>query len=272
MIWKKAVLVLTFIFALILGIVSVYPSGVAELQEPANLRLSASAKVPFKHSFPLKGLAVSGTWEGSGRALVWVVGEGKRYLVLDTDSIPDVLEFSFFGSRFENACVDSCSMPALKAETLMVYVSGPGFLTIDSYNMAVPLDATGLALCPNCQRINQTPAPDHFLLSLVLLLVIAVAGSHVLGHYVESVKKKRVLLLIFLSGFLLLGGVFGLALAAPNSNVVLFAKQTASIISAVFMIVLFGIIGVEILAHKQDLSKTDVWKDLEEAEEKWETK
>lgn len=268
---KKIALVLTVVIAVIFCLVSVQPANVAEFRESANLRIGASAKIPFNHSFALKGLALSGTWEGSGRAQVWLVGGDKKYLVLDTNHIPEVIEFASFGTPFEAACIQSCSIPPLNAEYLLVMLSSPGFLTINSYHMAVPLEPTGLSACPDCQKIYQASTPSHFPLLLVLLLVISVFGSHVFGHYCESPNRKKVSLMVFFSSFLVLGGLFGLSVVAPTGSAVMLVKNTASIVSALCIIALFVLAAAEYIGFKQQSPpKPDVWKDLEEAEEKWE--
>ncbi len=271
MTWKKIVLVLTVVIAVIFGLVSVHPANVTELHESANVHLSASAKIPFKHSFALKGLALSGSWEGSGRAQVWVVGEDKRYLVLDTSHIPEVIEFASFGTPFESACLQSCSIPPLNAEYLLVMLSSPGFLTIDSYHIAVPLEPTGLSACPDCKKIYQASTPSHFPLLLVLLLVISVFGSHVFGHYCESSNRKRISLIVFFGSFLVLGGLFGLSIVDPTGSVVMMVKNTASVAAALCVVALFVLAAAEYVGFRQHSPpKADVWKELEEAEEKWE--
>ncbi|MBW2969661.1 hypothetical protein KY319_00905 [Candidatus Woesearchaeota archaeon] len=270
--WKKVVLALTVIIALIFVIISVRPTNFIELHEKADVRVSSTAKIPYSPPYAVKGFSITGSWEGSGSALVYIVGEGQRYLVLDTLVMPAVLEFSGFGTPFESVCMESCSVPPFKPEYVIVYLSGPGFLTINSYNVAVPLDASGLVSCENCKKISQTPSPNHFPILLVLVLVVAILGSHVLGHYCQGAVRKRITLMIFLGSFLVLGSAFGLALAAPTANVIVVAKQSASIFSALCILALFGVISFEIFSHKESFSKPDVWKELEEAEERWEAK
>ncbi len=271
MTWKKAVLLLTVVIAVILSIVSVRPSNLAELRESVDLQFASSAKLQFERSFPLRGLALSGSWEGPGSAQVWLVGEGKKYLILDTRSVPEVLEFSSFGTRFESSCYESCEIPSLNSEFLVVVLSGPGVLNIDSLHFAVPLDPTGLASCPQCKKIQQSDTPDHSLLTLVLMLVIAVIGAHSLGHYCKNPATKKVLVLIFLGAFIALGGVFGTAVATPTGAVAVVAKQAASVVAALAVIILFMITAAEAVRHKPvDPPKQDVWKELEEVEEKWE--
>lgn len=267
MTWKKVILVLSVVIALILTLIAVRPSEVAELREHTDVRLSHSAKIPFQHSFALKGLALSGSWEGSGSAEVWLVGGEKRYLVLDTRSVPSVLEFSSFGTRFDSACTETCSIPPLQADYLLVILSGPGFLTIDSYHMSIPLEPTGFLSYP--RTVFDLPMPNHALFLISLLLFIAVVGSHTLGHYCQNPMTKRIVMMIFLGAFIALGSVFGVTLATPTTAFAVVTKQVVSVFAAFVLIALFVLAAYEIIMHKPSSPKQDVWKDLEEAEEKW---
>ncbi len=266
MIWKKVVLVLTFVLAIILVIITVNPASVpvTELRESVNLRLSSSAEIPFSKPFALNGLALSGAWEGSGFAEVWLVGEGRKYLVLDTGNLPKVLEFADFGTRFEAACVDSCDFPPLKPEGLFVLVSGPGLLSIDEFHLAVPISPSGLALCPNCKRIKASGTPNHLMLLIVLLSVIAVVGSHSLGHFCKNLLVKRILILLFLGGFVILGSMFGVSMAAPSAAIAVSTQKVASVFAAFGVVTLFFIGAVEMLAYHKQNPNPDVQKKFEE--------
>ncbi len=263
--WKKAVLLLTAVLAIILGIISVRPSQVpvAEFRESADLRLASSAEIPFHRSIFLSGFALSGSWEGPGYAQVWLLGEDKKYLVMDTRDLPEVLELSAFGTSFDSACIETCSIPPLQPKSLFAIVSGPGVLSIDSYHFTVPLSPSGLALCPNCKKVQQSQTPNHILLLAVLLLVIAVVGSHSLSHCCRNVLSKRFLVVLFLAGFVALGGLFGVSVAAPSAAVVITAQKTISVFAALALLVLFLIGAVEMLvSHK----KSDLAEDEEECE------
>ncbi|VVB81703.1 Uncharacterised protein [uncultured archaeon] len=268
MTWKKAVLVLSVVIALILTLIAVHPADVSELREHTDVRLSQSAKIPFHHAFSLTGFALSGSWEGSGSAKVWLVGGEKRYLVLDTKAVTSTLEFSSFGTRFESACDETCSIPPLQAEYLLIVLSGPGFLTIDSYHMAIPLEPTGFLSYP--KTVFDLPTPNHALFLLALLLLISVIGSHALGHYCRNLVTKRIVLMVFLGAFIALGSVFGVTLLTPTSAFSIVTKQVVSVFAAFVLVVLVVLTAFEILVHRQPGPKQDVWKDLEDAEEKWE--
>lgn len=278
MIWKKIVLALTIVIAVVLGVMSVRPASVpvSEFNEVANVHLAESSNIPFSRPFSISGLAVSGSWEGPGFAELWFVGENdERYLVLDTRKLLSSLEFSSFGTRFESVCFETCNFAPVKPKNLFAIVSGPGFLSVDSYHFAVPFNPSGLAVCPNCKTARQLQLPDHSSLVLILMLVLAVIGSHALSHICKDSKTKRVLSILFISGFVALGGVFGVSVAAPTSAFAVVTKQAASIFSALGVIVLFVIAGIEMLVSHQDKPETvkpTVWKELEEAEESWTTK
>ncbi len=273
--WKKAVLVLTIVIAVILGIMTVRPSGVqvSEFREKAHVRLSGSDQIPFYHPFLMKGLSLSGSWEGPGFAQVLLLAENEqKFLVMDTRTLPEVLEFSAFGTQFEGQCLETCSMTPVLPERLVVLISGPGFLSIDEYHFVVPLGPSGLAPCPNC-RVVQVDSSNHFTLLMILLLVISVVGAHALGHIAQNPRAKKILIMIFIGGFVALTSVFGVSVAAPTAAVAVVTKQAASILAALAVIVMFAIFGAEMLASKKsDGQRSDVWKELEEVEEEWEKK
>ncbi len=276
MMWKKVVLAATVLIAVIFTIISVNPSGVQviEFSEKASIRTTETMTVPFLKDISLTGFSVSGSWEGSGYAEVWLVGEGRKYLVMDTLDLPKTIELSSFGTSFENVCIDSCKMPVLKPETLVLVVSGPGVLSIDSLHFVAPATATGLSLCPNCKRVTQSENPDHSLLAVVFLLVLAVFGSHLVGHICTGDRTKRILMGAFLVGFISLGILFGVSVAAPTTAIAVTTKKAASVFAAFGMLLLVAAIAVEVLVKNKEevISKPDVWKDLEAAEEEWEKK
>jgi len=268
MMWKKVVLVATVVIAAILVVITVRPTNipVSEFREEAHVRLAGSSEIPFFHSFELTGLALSGTWEGPGFAQVLLVGGDKKLIVLDTRSLPEVLEFSGFGSRFDAACLQTCSIPPLQPEHLYVFISGPGFLTIDTYHFAVPLGPSGLATCPNCKKISAPSTPNHTTLLMILLLVISIIGAHSLSHVCKNPQTKRILIVIFLAAFIALGGVFGVSVAAPTAAIAVATKKAASVLAAFGVIVLFVIFGIEMLASKHEQPAD--WKEDEECQKK----
>ena len=276
MMWKKAVLVLTVAIAVILGVMNVYPSSVqvSEFSEKAHVRLSGSDQIPFYHPFLMKGLSLSGSWEGPGFAQVWLLAENnQKFLVMDTRTLPEVLEFSAFGTQFEGQCLETCNMAPVLPEKLVAFISGPGFLSIDEYHFVVPLGPSGLVACPTCKKVVQVDTPNHSSLLMILLLVISVVGAHALGHMTQNPRTKRVLIIIFIGAFVALTGVFGVSVAAPTAAVAVATKKAASVLAALALIVLFAIFGAEMFASKKpDSPRPDVWKELEEVEEEWEKK
>lgn len=273
MMWKKAVIGATIVIAVILSIIAVNPSQVqrTEFSEEAHYRLSETKEISFLKSFALNGFGVSGSWEGPGYAQVWLVTKGpERWLVFDTRAMLETVELSAFGAGFDGVCVDSCDMPGVLPEQLFFYISGPGMLSIDSFHYAVPLNPSGLAI----KTIQQADAPDHSMLVLILLLVLAVIGSHTVGHFCGNPVTKKVLILVFLGAFLVLGGVFGVSVAAPTAAIAVTAKKAASVCAAVSFLILFTLIGVEMLQAEKESSQRSpsVWNDLEDAEEEWQKK
>ena len=272
--WKKVILLLTIVIAVILGIMNVYPSkvGVSEFSEKAQVRLSASDQVPFYRPFMIKGLALSGSWEGPGFAQVWLISGEKKFLVMDTRNLPEVLELADFGSKFEKVCMQTCNIEPVTPEKLFVLISGPGFLTIDQYHFAIPLSPSGLASCPNCKKVPALDTPNHATLLMILLLVIAVIGAHALDHMTQNPRAKKLLIVLFVVSFITLTSVFGVSVAAPTAPFAVATKKAASFLAAIGVIVLFAILAVEMRAPKPAAPKPNVWKDLEEAEEEWKKK
>jgi len=263
MIWKKAVIIATIGIAIILASSALWPAPGEEIRQDTHLQLSAPSEIPFLDSFAVNGLAISGEWRGSGFAQVWLVGEGREYLVLDTRNSPSAY-------RFERACIDTCSIPSLQPESVLVAVTG-GTLSIDTYHYDVPEAPAGLAVCKNCKRIRQARIPDHSLLLIVLTLVIAVIGAHSLSHCCQNPRRKKMLIVVFIGGFVALTAVFGASLAAPTAAFAVTTKKSASVFAAFALISLFAIIMMELrISHKKyEPPQSDVWKEIEEAEESW---
>ncbi len=273
MMWKKAVIVATIVIAIVLGIISVKPASTQanDLIEETHYRITTTKELPFLKPFSLNGFGISGAWEGPGYAKVWLVTDDeRRYLVFDTHVLPGTLEFSGFGEPFEGVCIDTCILPDIMPRRLYVLISGPGILSIDALHFAVPLNPSGLAI----QKIKQSDAPDHSMFVLVMLLAVAVIGSHTCGHFCNNPVTKKVLVIVFLGAFLVLGGVFGIAVAAPTTAIAVTAKKAASICAAAAFLILFILLAVEMMQVNKDpvqLSPS-VWSELEEAEETWERK
>jgi len=89
MMWKKAVLILTVIIGTIMLVGSVSPLHVpvGDFSEPAEVFVTSSTFLPL--SYPaITSFSLTGDWTGAGGAQVWLVGEGREYLVLDTSLYP----------------------------------------------------------------------------------------------------------------------------------------------------------------------------------------
>ncbi len=120
-------------------------------------------------------------------------------------------------------------------------------------------EPSGLAV----KKVQQSKTPDHSILLIVLSLAIAVVGAHSLGHICRRPLTKRIVILVFLGGFVLLGGMFGMAVTSPTSAFAYAAEKTASVLSALGLVALFSILGAEFIfshRHSENL----------EVEEKWE--
>jgi len=248
--WKKAVILVAIAITVIMGIMTVRPAQIiTEFRESTDIRLAESSEIPFIKDFSIKGLAISGSWEGSGYAEVWMIANDKKYLVMDTRKLPKVLEFST-GTRFEAACIDTCVLPPMRPERLYAMISGPGFLIIDQYHFAVQLSPSGMAACKNCRQVKQPRTLDHSMLLLTVLLLVAVVGSHSLGHRCRKKYTKHLLIIIFIGMFITLAAVFGVSLTSPTSALIVTAKRAASISAAIGFLTLFSLISVE-MAHKE---------------------
>ncbi len=267
MMWKKIVLVATLLLAVTAAVVASRSSPAATFREPASIKVLESAEIPFTRPFLVKSLALSGSWEGPGFAQVWVVGQGRSHIVLDTRAFQNAIELSAYGTHFDGACVDTCAMTAMRPERLLFMVSGPGVLVIDAFHFSVPLEASGLAI----RRVEEVKSPDHSVVLIVVLLVAALLGAHYLSHTCRNPTMKRVLIFIFLGAFLATAGVFGATLASPTSAFTFVAKKAASVFAAGGVIALFVIGGAEMMSPRApEEAKQNIWKELEEAEEEWE--
>ncbi|RMD57649.1 hypothetical protein D6825_03450 [Candidatus Woesearchaeota archaeon] len=110
---------------------------------------------------------------------------------------------------------------------------------------------TGLSICKDCKRIFQKKTPDHSLFLLTLLLAIIILSSHTLNHYFKAQKARKALIALFISSFVILSLTFTATIALPHSSISLLIRRSASVISAVSILALFTIIGVEV-SHATD--------------------
>lgn len=275
MMWKRLILFATVVIGLVLTVMSVVPEkvDVGFFDREVNFKFAASSKMPVP-SMVINGLALSGYWEGPGFAQVFLVVDGRKYLVMDTRELPEVIEFAGYGARFESMCKDSCRFSPGRPEEMFTIVSGPGMLSIDGYHYSVPLEPTGLAFCPNCKTVKQPATPDHALLVPVILLVLAVLGGHVMGHCCRRPELKKTAVIVFFSAFVVLSGVFGVAVAAPTTALAVTAKQAASVLAAFGVVVLIGIVAFEVLVREREKKKVvpdaEIWREVKEAEDRWE--
>jgi len=270
---KNILLAITVTLAVIMGLMSVSPQTVQStyFKEVVDLRYASSSGMPTPEML-INGMALSGRWEGPGHAEVYLVTEEQRYLVVDTRKLPPLVQFDAYGIPFEAMCLESCAMPLIKPEKMIAVVYGPGVLSIDEYHYTAPTNPTGLAFCPNCERIEQPRVPNHSLLLPAILLALAVIGAHIMGHCCTRPKVKKALVITFFAGFILIIGIFGVAVAAPTGALSTTAKHAASVASALGVIAILAAAAFEVTRGRKStlpVSDSQVWSELEEAEKKW---
>jgi len=247
--WKTALVIIAIVISVIIGVISVTPYQVSQFSDGVQLKIISSSVIPLNYDFLITGMAMSGSWEGPGYARIFLESEDEQYLVFDTRKIEGVLEFSM-GTRFDFVCVDSCLTNPLKPKQLLVYLSAPGVLTIDRYHFTIPNHPTAFAICEGCSTVKTPTAPEHFMFVLALLLLVGIIGSHTLQHCCKPPIVRRMLAIVFLISFVLLGGVFGTSLVNPSSALVLNIQMVASVFAAFGVLTLLVIAGVELLSHR----------------------
>lgn len=256
---KKAVVIVSVALVLALSVLSV--RSAMEFSEPVRLQFMSSSRVPVRYD-AVNGLSLSGWWEGPGFAQVWLEGEGKQYLVVDTRRLTGTVEFAGFGARFEQECVQSCDVPVFRPGELAVFVSAPGVLSLDEVRVRVPEKPQGMMVAP-------VDGPNHSFVLLGVLLLVGIVGAHWVSRHAERSWVKRVLAGVFTVLFLSLLGVLGASFASPTSGVVAVAKGSASVMAALGLIALLVLGVLEIHAKKKylvSIPSPDVWDELEEAE------
>ena len=155
MIWRKYILISATLMTLILAALVFGPGArIEDMKEPANILATTPLEIPFHHPFTINGLSATGSWQGKGFGQVWLVGNGKKHLLLDTDQLEPGQK------HFENLCEETCSISPTSADRLVILVTG-GALTIKEFTLAVPMEPAGMAYCPDCKRVSQKQAPDH---------------------------------------------------------------------------------------------------------------
>jgi len=257
MIWKKIVLAASCIMAVILSLIAFTHNN--EVREYVDVHLTHSQDLPFDHPYPINGMSLSGSWKGNGYAQAWLLADDKQYLILDTGKATT--------SSFREACAESCRTQPVNPKRIHIEIFGDGELFIDEYQLNTASDALGLALCPTCKKVTQEQAPDHSLFLLVLLLLLAIIGAHVMSHCCSKPLVKLAITAIYIVSFLLLTTVFGVSVAAPTTQIAQVAKETASIFSALGVIILFALTAVE-------LGLLDGWTNTHpiDPEDEWEKK
>lgn len=211
----------------------------------------------------LKSLKISGSFVGSGSAQVWLVTDTDQYLAIDT---------RLLSTKFENICAETCDLSSVNSNYLSVYIED-GVLSLNEYKIKASSNPSGLASCPGCKKVKNNNLPDHYILLLTLLLAIGIFGSHSLHHCCKNSLSKKVLIGLFIGGFIMIMAVFGISLTAP-AGAAFIAKRAASVFAAIALMTIFVIAGFELnqIGKKSGPINPNVWAELEEAEEEWQGK
>ncbi|PIN74804.1 hypothetical protein COV18_06325 [Candidatus Woesearchaeota archaeon CG10_big_fil_rev_8_21_14_0_10_37_12] len=281
--WTKGVILTTIILTLILTASAIKSETITiqEINQPTNTFVNSPRIIPVNTQ--LTKLAVSGYWNGLGNVQIWMHTQEKNYLAFDTNNLPSV----GYGIPFYNHCIETCELPISNVNMLTIHPSGPATLHINTYHVTKPTNPTGLAVCPGCKN-QQTNSPDHTLFLAALLLAITIIGAHVLHHKSPNIGTKKAFAILFISSFVVLGILFSFNMAAPTGAATTLVKQSASILSALSLIVLFVVAAIEIKQHNalnsiqeklvtsqkstlpvQQTTHVNIWNDLEEVEKKW---
>ena len=262
---RKPILIAATLMVVIMGLLSFKPADqFTDVTERTNLRITQTMELPFNQPFTVSGLAVSGNWMGPGFAQIWLVGQGEKKLVLDTDNLEQ--------PHFEMACDESCKVNPIVPEKILLVVT-EGQLSLYDVHYAVPFEPAGMALCPNCRKVSQKGTPDHGVFMIVILLFISVVASQALTNSCTTQGRRRTVTGILVVSFLVLTTVFGVSVAAPTSELATTAKQGASIVAALGVLALFSIGIIEIRKRDPPFDpQSKIWNALEEAEDEWERK
>lgn len=260
---RKPILIAATLMVLAMGFLAFKPGEqFTDITERTNMRFTQTTELPFSQPFTVSGLAVSGSWMGNGFAQAWLIGQGEKHLILDTDTLDQ--------PQFTLACEDSCKINPLVPEKLLIVVTG-GQLAINDVNYAVPFEPAGMALCPNCRKVSQKATPDHGVFMIVILLFISVIASQALTNTCSTSGRRKMVTGILVVSFLVLTTVFGVSVAAPTSELATTAKQGASVIAALGVLALFSVGIMEIRKRDPPFDpQSKIWNALEEAEDEWE--
>lgn len=235
---EKLVLIMSFLLAS--GTIILAGQPIEEWILPVDSLVSSDLSVPVE--VPVTGAAVSGFWDGNGRARMWLMGDSDRSLVLDTAFLSN--------RRFESVCFDSCSSD-FNVNNLVVESAGAN-IYVKTVELIVPSARFGMAQCPGCQKVALSGIPNHHILAVVVMILLLVVSAHIMRHVCKNNVCKRGSLGVFVGGAGVLLALFGVTLIAPDGSFGAFVQYLTSILAAVGIIGLFAMGAVEMASRGKE--------------------
>lgn len=236
---EKIVLVMSFLLAS--GTIVLAGQPLEEWILPVDELVSSRFEMSI--DIPTVGAAVSGEWDGNGRAQVWLLGSEESSLVLDTAQISD--------GRFESYCGESCAVDNFDAKNLVVSSDGAS-VYVKNVEFIVPRASFGMAQCPGCQKVALAGVPNHQILAVVVMILLLVVSAHIMRHVCRNNVCKRGSLGVFVSGAGVLLALFGVTVVAPEGSVGAFVQYATSVLAAVGIIALFSFGAVEMASRSKE--------------------
>jgi len=235
---ERIVLIMSFLLAS--GTIILAGQPIEKWILPVDSLISSNFELPLE--VPVMGAAVSGEWDGNGRAQIWLDGNEKT-LVLDTAYLS--------GSRFESYCERSCDVHSFNVEKLSVNSDGAG-IYVKNVEFIVPRAHFGMAQCPGCQKVALAGVPNHQILAIVVMILLLVVSAHIMKHVCRNNVCKRGSLGVFIGGAGILLALFGVTVVAPNGSVGVFVQYATSVLAAVGIIALFSFGAVEMASRSKE--------------------
>lgn len=236
---EKLVLIMSFLLAS--GTIILAGQPVEEWILPVDSLVSSHFELPL--SVPITGAAVSGEWDGNGRAQVWLRGESELALVLDTALLSN--------NRFNSHCGASCAIDKFDVNNLVVESVGAN-VYIKDVEFIVPRASFGMAQCPGCQKVALAGVPNHHILAVVVMILLLVVSAHIMRHVCKNNVCKRGSLGVFIGGAGVLLALFGVTLVAPDGSFGAFVQYATSVLAAVGIIALFSFGAVEMASRGKE--------------------
>lgn len=236
---EKIVLVMSFLLAS--GTIILAGQPVEEWILPVDELVSSHFELPI--DVPTIGAAVSGEWDGNGRAQVWLLGDKTNSLVLDTSQISN--------GRFESYCDESCAIDNFDVKNIIIRSEGAN-IYVKNVEFIVPRASFGMAQCPGCQKVALAGVPNHQILAVVVMILLLVVSAHIMKHVCKNNICKRGSLGVFISGAGVLLALFGVTVVAPNGSAGEFIQYATSVLAAVGIIALFSFGAVEMASRGKE--------------------